>query len=222
MRGISIVALVSTIGCSVVAAVDPARDAGAALLPFGATCQPCVARSCAAIETACAADPACVPLARCVAALAPNDVAGRGDCEARFASALTLDSYQRLDTCLRQECLDPCLGRQGLLGAYPPACRDCYEQPQNCGDQIAACVRDGACERSYRYCFGAMSPIDPSRVAECFFTPASALGVADELASCLGSCPQDTTGLTAASPLRAACARQSGYSASAARPPAPG
>ncbi len=171
--------------CTLVASVDPARDAGASFSP---ACAPCVEQACAEPLRACRADPTCSPLARCLAAVAPDDVAGRGACEASFATALGAGTFQALDACLRTECLDPCLGRRGLFGGLSEACQGCIHEAQKCGDEVTACLRDGWCERAYRYCFGP-GQVDPSRVVECFWSPENALGVSDELQGCLLDCP---------------------------------
>ncbi len=185
-------ALVWLPACSFVAAVDPARDAAPRLdapaIPFQAGCAECASRACTAEARACAEAPGCAPLARCLAALSPGDVAGRGRCEAEQQSALDDAVFAPLDRCLRAECLDACLGRGGIFAsACSSECSACRDFPAACGEAVAACVADGACERAFRGCLDGGGPPDPNRLSRCYFLPANVSPVTDRLQACVAT-----------------------------------
>jgi len=137
------IATLAFLACRQVIGIEP-REEGDPPVRLGEACGACVASECDAAERACAADEKCAAAAECLAGAGLDNPTGRIACLSEHAQASITPALRALDQCMRSPCQDVCYGRAGYFAAYGEECVGCTET--ECGDSMAACVRDPHCE----------------------------------------------------------------------------
>jgi len=153
--------------CRQVLGVEQRND-GPPLLSLGEACDACVASACDDAERACAGEPACVKLVQCMTGAGLDRPIERVACATEHAEGLTASSFGAIDECLRVDCQDACLARDGFFAgkkqapeaAYPDECHSCMTD--HCLKEMSACVADADCEKSAVAALGEPAEINPA------------------------------------------------------------
>jgi hypothetical protein len=107
-------------------------------------CRACADLKCGASERACWSDSRCATMLQCLSSCKPSDPACRYRCEQADTATATSSNYLMADRCRRGACVNECYGFGGFGAAAGAGC-NCLDT--ECGEQFAACVASGECER---------------------------------------------------------------------------
>jgi hypothetical protein len=167
--------LVALIGCDAVLGIEPLPGAGRATIAYRSEmCDICSSARCDTERRTCERDAACVEAQRCFANCAPNDAPCRSLCEGNMPRSVRGPVFASLDHCMRQSCVEECLGVRGLASLFGDACACLADvcaneelacltngdatQPGRCERRLSCITRDGLNPPTAERCLGEGDP----------------------------------------------------------------